>query len=91
MAKKMYAGIDGKARKIKKLYGGIDGKARKIRKGYAGIGGVARPFWTGGGVEYYGEIRGFPIYQSYLAATTVGPYALFGGGGRNTVDAYIVA
>ena len=31
MAKKMYLGVDGIARKIKKGYIGVSGKARKIK------------------------------------------------------------
>lgn len=46
MAKKIYAGINEKARNVPKLYFGVNGVARKITKGYAGINGVARLDYT---------------------------------------------
>ena len=58
MAKKMYLGVDGIARKIKKGYIGVDGIARKVKKGYIGVGGMARLFWTGDGISYFGETTG---------------------------------
>ena len=93
MAKKTYIGVDGVARKIKKGFIGIDDFARKIKKAYIGIGGVARPFWSGGELSYYGNITELSVSRSSLAATTVGDYALFGGGNNgstyyDTVDAY---
>ena len=80
MAKKVYIGVDDVARKVKKMYLGVHGKARKIKKGYIGIGGVARPFWTGGELAYYGTITALSKARCDLAATSVGNYALFGGG-----------
>lgn len=80
MAKGMYVGISGKARKIKKGYVGIGGKARKIKKAYVGIGGKARPFWTGGQVEYYGTVTPLSAARVNLAGASVGNYALFAGG-----------
>lgn len=96
MAKKAYIGVDGVARKIKKGYIGIDDKARKIKKAYIGVGGVARPCWPSGEVEYYGTLDNAPlsVARGGLAATTVGNYALFGGGATldsvssKVVDAY---
>lgn len=85
------------ARKVKKGYVGVDSKARKIKKAYIGVGGVARPCWSGGELSYYGTITPLSVARYYLAATTVGDYALFGGGiGNNysafsTVDAYTVS
>lgn len=68
------------ARKIKKGYIGIEGLARKIKKAYIGIGGVARPCWSGGELAYYGTVTAMNVERSELAATSVGDYALFGGG-----------
>ena len=69
--------------------------ARKIKKAYIGIGGVARPCWSGGELAYYGTITSLSSARLLLAATTIGDYALFGGGmasgntnGLATVDAY---
>lgn len=46
MAKDLYYGIDGKARKIKSVYVGVNGVARKVKSGYIGVGNVARPFFS---------------------------------------------
>ena len=89
MTKAAYIGVDGKARKIKKGYVGVNGIARKIKKAYVGVGGVARPCWGGGEMSYYGTITPLSQARANLAATTVGDYALFGGGSSSSVvDAY---
>lgn len=76
--------------------------ARFVLKGYIGVAGIARPFWdtnSGGGGEeskaplsYYGTVTGLKTARYQLAATTIGDYALFGGGGSPSaltdVDAY---
>lgn len=68
--------------------------ARKIKKAYIGIGGVARPCWSGGELAYYGTVTALRYGTQQLAATTVGNYALFGGGMtekgtvRDSVTAY---
>lgn len=46
MAKEIYVGVDGIARKVKKAYVGVDGVARKIKKGYIGVNNVARLFYS---------------------------------------------
>lgn len=80
------------ARKVKKMYIGVDGVAHKVKKAYIGVDGVARLFWSGGGGElsYYGTATSLSDARYQLAATTVGGYALFGGGfvSSSTVDAY---
>ena len=62
MAKALYVGVGGKARKMKAAYIGISGKARKIKKIYVGVGGKARLVYqsyipvTGISLKYeYGE------------------------------------
>ena len=68
--------------------------ARKIKKAYVGVGGVARPCWGGGELTSYGNITGLSLARNELAATTIGDYALFGGGRDtsgtcvSTVNAY---
>ena len=59
--------------------------ARKVKKGYVGVGGVARPFFSAEGLEYYGTITPLSLARESLAATTVGDYALFGGGKESNV------
>lgn len=46
MAKSIYIGVDGKARKAKNIYIGVGGKARKVKKMYIGVNGVARLCYT---------------------------------------------
>ena len=48
MAKKIYVGVNGKARKVRKMYVGVGGSAHKVKKGYIGVNGVARLFFTSG-------------------------------------------
>lgn len=95
MTKAAYIGVDGKARKIKKGYVGVNGISRKIKKAYVGVGGVARPCWGGVELSYYGTITPLSQAREELAATTVGDYALFGGGYDlslvSAVDAYTSA
>ena len=95
MAKGAYVGVNGIARKVKKIYTGVDNVAKQVKKGYVGVGGVARPFFSAeAGVEYYGAITPLSAARGRLASTTVGNYALFGGGygskplNKDTVDAY---
>lgn len=38
MAKKLYIGVNGIARKVKKMYVGVGNVARKVKKGYIGVG-----------------------------------------------------
>lgn len=89
MAKKVYIGVSGKARKVKKIYIGVGGKARKVKKAYIGVGGKARPFFTSGELAYYG--RGTDLTykaSSGPAGATVGNYALIAGGANSYVTAY---
>ena len=46
MAKSLYTGMNGVAKKGKKSYYGVNGVARKVKKMYYGVGNVARLFWT---------------------------------------------
>lgn len=62
--------------------------ARRIKKAYIGIGGIARPCWGSYKLEYYGTATSLWYGQTRLAATTVGDYALFGGG-YNPTNGYI--
>ena len=79
MAKKAYIGVGGKARRVKRMYVGVNGIARKVKKAYIGVGGTARPCFFEG-LEYYGTATRLSVAMERLAATTVGNYALFGGG-----------
>ena len=48
MAKALYDGVSGVARKVKKKYDGVSGVAQAVKKAYDGVGGVARQFWSSG-------------------------------------------
>lgn len=48
MAKAIYTGVAGVARKVKTPYIGVGDKARKIKAGYIGVAGIARKFYEGG-------------------------------------------
>lgn len=94
MAKSIYIGVNGKARKVKKIYVGVSGKAHKIRKGYVGIGGKARQFFSSDTpTVYFGTADALSVGRTNIAATSIGNYALFGGGASRTgassvVDSY---
>lgn len=45
MAKAIYVGVGGKARKVKEIYVGVNGTARAVKKVYVGVGGKARLAW----------------------------------------------
>lgn len=45
MAKSLYVGINGAARKAIKIYVGINGSAHKVKAGFVGVNGVARQFY----------------------------------------------
>lgn len=47
MAKKIYVGVNGVARKVKSGCVGVAGVARKVKSGYVGVAGVARQCWSG--------------------------------------------
>ena len=80
MAKAVYVGVDSKARKMKKAYIGIGGTARKVKKMYIGVGGKARLCYSAE-ADKFGTATPLSKYRIFLAGTTVGGYALFGGGG----------
>ena len=74
----------------KALYAGISSKARKAKRLYVGVSGKARKI-----KKMYIGVGGKARY--YLGTTTVGSYALFGGGesdltssadARDSVEAY---
>lgn len=45
MAKNVYEGVSGVARKVKKIYEGVSNVAREMKNGYIGVGSVARQFF----------------------------------------------
>ena len=76
------------------MYVGVNNVARRIKKAYLGINNVARCIFSSDIVYKYGTATNFSQERQYLAATTVGNYALFGGGENSsyysTVDVYAI-
>ena len=62
---------------------GIGGTARKIKKMYIGVGGKARLCYSAE-ADKFGTATPLSKYRIFLAGTTVGGYALFGGGGYDS-------
>lgn len=87
MAKRVYIGVGGKARRVRKVYFGVGSKARKVKKAYIGIGGVARPFWNDGTVTYYGAVTALSQARRGVAAGSINGKALFAGGLNYFTDA----
>ena len=79
MAKGVYIGVNGIARKVKKIYIGVDGIARKVKKAYIGVGGIARPCFSGG-LEYYGTVTPLSEGRMGMAAASTPNHAYFACG-----------
>ena len=90
MAKAVYVGVGSKAHKMKKAYIGIGGTARKVKKMYIGVGGKARLYYSAE-ADKFGTATPLSKYRTLLAGTTVGGYALFGGGGYEKGEAIMDA
>lgn len=89
-------------KKVKKKYVVVEGVTRKVKKKYVVVDGVAkRVYGYDDVITYDGTATPLSVARGELAATTVGDYALFGGGAvghestgsssdtpRGTVDAY---
>lgn len=65
MAKNIYVGVGGKARKVKQLYVGVGGKARKVKKVYVGVGGKARLVY-----QSYIPVTGISVIKSHVGSTS---------------------
>ena len=63
MAKGMFIGVSGAARKTTNAYIGVSGVARKVKKGYIGVSGVARRFFGGGQVITFKVIRLMNLFE----------------------------
>lgn len=87
MAKRMYIGVDSKARKVKKMYVGVNGVARKVKKGYIGVNGVARLFFSADPV--YSAITNHPGgYPNAIAAMDGALYTFGYNFTENTTASY---
>ena len=93
MAKKTLITDGGVYHKAKKAFITVDGVYRKIKKGFITVGGIFKQVFGGGELSYYGTATALSVARGAFAATSVGDYALFGGGNTgsgtsNVVDAY---
>lgn len=74
------------ASKVKRMYIGVDGKARKVKKAYIGINNVAKLVWFSSGgsnpdIDYYSTLTyDNPVYANRGASIGT-TYAVFTGGG----------
>lgn len=66
MAKTIFIGVGGAARKVKKGYVGVSGVARKVKKAFVGVGGVAR--------LCYSSAPDDPTYTGSYALANIGNY-----------------
>lgn len=57
MAKAMYEGVGGVARKVIKRYEGMSGVSRAITKGYYGVSGIARQYWQPQSINFYTRLQ----------------------------------
>ncbi len=81
MAKSLYIGVDGKARKVKAMWIGVNGVARKVKAGFIGVANVARQFFSSEKNVVHNRITNNLTYgRVRLAAASTGNYALFAGG-----------
>ncbi|WFR55344.1 hypothetical protein QA584_17235 [Anaerocolumna sp. AGMB13025] len=93
MAKGIYFGVGGAARKVSKLYYGVGGVARKVKKGYIGVNGVARLFFNSA-PEKVASVTPLSVASAGTSVAFTGAYAVVANGSDNngyptkSVDAY---
>lgn len=87
MAKRMYIGQGGLARRVKKIYVGAGGYAARVKKAYIGIDGTARPFFGGGVPAYYGRAADITTGRFNMTGVTIGGRAVFAGGCKSVSSA----
>ena len=91
MAKGIYVGVSGKARKVKKLYIGVNGKARKVKKAYIGVNGKARLFYSAWGdtlPTYSNTLTDVSYQRKNSLPGSIGSYAIFAGGVTSSSGQY---
>lgn len=76
------------AKNVNNIYLGVNNVAKQVIKAYIGVGGVARPIWGWESTDFYGTATNLAERRSSLAATSVGGYALFGGGYYHMTGSY---
>ncbi len=89
MAKGIYIGVNGVARKARKIYIGVNGVARKIKKIYVGVNGIARLAY-GAEPSYAGTTTPLSSQRVFLGGASIGGYALFACGTISTSNTNVV-
>lgn len=64
MTKKLYVGVNEKARKVKNIYIGVNNKARSVSHAYVGINGIARLFY----------LKEFFLVKDIVSANVIAAY-----------------
>jgi len=80
MGNKLALTVGGVHKVGRKAYLTVGGVHRKVKKAYLTVGGVHKKCFSGGELAYYGKLTPLSQARALGAATTVGNYALFGGG-----------
>lgn len=80
MAKGVYAGVNGAAKKVKSLYLGVNGVPKKAKKVYVGVDGVPKLVFNSFEPRYYGTITPmtYPAYD--IGGASNNNYVMFAGG-----------
>jgi hypothetical protein len=85
MAKGVYVGVGGVARKIKKVYVGVGGLSRKVKKIYVGANGVARLVWSGSVPAGQVIFTSSQVWRVPDGVSEVEVFLVGGGGKTNSV------
>ena len=104
MAKTVYIGVGGVARKVKRIYVGVGGVARKVKKAFIGVDGVARlcyssapndPTYTGSyNIVTNGNYRYMYLKTSgtlTLKDNSIYDFFLVGGGASGRGGGYVAS
>lgn len=90
MAKGMYVGVNGVAKKVKTMYVGVGGVAKRVKRAYIGVNGVAKLFYLNSGtITSKGLITNLKSYRPACIGGSVGNYAIIAGGTSTTSSSEI--
>ncbi len=83
MAKGIYVGVGGVAKKVKKVFVGIGGAVKKVKKVFVGVGGVPKLAYSSAEFTRFGTAS-LAQNKSMVGATANANYVIFAGGGDNS-------
>lgn len=92
MARKLYIGVDGVARRVTKMYIGISGVARRVKKAYVGTGdNWARIFfYYSSNIYRRDEAPQLSVSRVELAGASAADRAVFAGGRTEIIASALV-